>query len=125
MQALGKNDLLLFGDLFRIRRKVRTRVIALGGLNMQQLMYSSGMKLSLGQAVDAWRVQQATLINAPSFGTLDCLRQIADVTSYLLRQCKGSAKLLTFAVGPQTLALHVDVRQVGHWFGEVKKFHKL
>ena len=45
-------------------------------------MHSSGTKLSLGQAVDAWRVQRATLSTAPLSGMLD-------LGSFLLNIVKG------------------------------------
>ena len=35
MEALGESDWLVFQDLFRVWEKVRTGVIALGGLNQQ------------------------------------------------------------------------------------------
>ena len=95
---------------------------SVGRVEQTEWMYSPGMKLSLDQAVEAWRVQRATLRTAPLSGTLDCLCRIADLGSFLLRQNDGSVKQLTSAVGPQTLAPHVDVRQVKHWFGEIKQF---
>ena len=52
-------------------------------------------------------------------GTLDCLNRLADLGSLLLRQCEWSVKQLTSVVGPRTLAPHVEVKQVKHWFGDV------
>ena len=85
-------------------------------------MCSSGINLSLSQAVDPWRVQRATLNTETLSGTLDCLNTIADLGSFLLRQCDGRVKELTSAVGPRALAPHVEVKQVKHSFGEVKQF---
>lgn len=95
---------------------------SIGGVGQAERVYSLGIKLSLDQAVDAWRVQRATLSSSPLSGTLDCLCRIADLGSFLLRQCKGSVKQLTSVVGPRTFAPHVDVRQVMYWFGGVKQF---
>ena len=91
-----------------------------GGVEQAEWMYSSGIKLSLCQAVIAWQVQPATLSTAPVSGTLDCLDRIADLSPLLLRQCEGSVKQLTSVVGP--LAPHVQVEHVKHWFGDVKQF---
>ena len=71
MEALGENRPLVFRDLSRVWGDVRTGVIALGrGVEHAEGMHSSGIKLSLDQAVDAWRVQLAALINAPSFANV-------------------------------------------------------
>ena len=66
-----------------------------GGVEQAEWIYSSGIKLSLCEAVVARRVQRATLSTAPVSGTLDCLDRISDLGSLLLRQCKGSVKQLT------------------------------
>lgn len=99
----------------------KNRGDSVGGIEHAEWMYSLGINPLLGQVVDTWRVQRARLINTPSFSTLDCLGRLADVGMCLLKRCKGSVKLLTSAVGPHTLAPHVDVRQVEHWFGEVEQ----
>ena len=126
METLGEDDLLVFRGLFHMWRKVRAnRGQSVGEVEHAEWNYSSGNNLSLGRIVDAWRVQRAKLINAPSFGTFDCLGKLADAGSYLLRKRKGRVKLLTSAVGPHTLAPHVDERQVEHWRGKVQKMRRL
>ena len=55
---------------------------SVGWVEQAEWMHSSGTKLSLGQAVDAWRVQRATLSTAPLSGMLD-------LGSFLLNIVKG------------------------------------
>ena len=71
--------------------------------------------------MDAWRVQQATLSTVSLSGALDCLNRIADLGSLLSRRCEGSVKQLISVVSQRTLAPR-EVKQVKHWFGEVKQF---
>ena len=94
----------------------------LGGVKQAEWMHSSRIKLSLCQPVVAWRVQRGTLSTAPVLRTFDFLNRNADLGSLLLRRGERGVKQLTSAVGPRTLAPHVQVKQVRHWFGDVKQF---
>ena len=95
---------------------------SVGRVEQTEWMYSPGMKLSLDQAVEAWRVQRATFSTVPVTGTLDCLDRIAGLGSLLLRQCEESVKQLTSVVDPRTLAPHIHVKPLKHWFRDVKHF---